>query len=531
MEILIGTVVNINNKYVILNDKRYIKENNLVYKLLPYDVVEYSILDDKINIINILSRDEQILFGIIKSINNDKMTVFFPNLPKFFILEIPKQLNVNLFSVVMIKIGLEFVNIINIYDSIKNRINDKKMFLDFYKEQAKLCTIIPCYKESKCHYTDTYKDLTHLFTFNVDPTESKDFDDSISIDEKENKIYIHIVDADSQIEKLSDIDIESFKHSFTFYLPEHVQNILPKSLAEDELSLVEGLERKTITVEFNINPESQDIISHSIYNSTIIIKKKYDYNDFNYCLDKFPSLIKFYNKWKRETLNIPHLKLHVNNKNGKLINYELVNYFDEAHKIIETLMILTNLTISEHIGSFVPQRYHSKIKSEIMLNSFTNNKIIDSILSIKKYKPAVYDSSKSGHFGLGLSTYTHFTSPIRRYFDVVIHRLLAGHTYDNIENILNHINKQEIYIDKLIKCYKNVKLLTYFEENIMNIWSGYVLSIINNGINVILEDNLYELFIFQSEIKISKSINLYDKVNIKIKSINWLNLTLKAIII
>ena len=522
MDIYTGTIANINNKYVVLNDKHFINETEILYSLLPNDLVEYELIDNKINIIKLLKRETQILLGIVKDVNINT-TICFPNLPKFFSLKLPNQNNLNQHSVVIFKIGLGFEDIHRVYDSIKNRNNDKDIFLNLYEEQSKLCSVMPHYKESNCYYTSEFRDLTHLNTFNVDPSESKDFDDAISIDENNNKIYVHIVDANEQIPCLSSYDINSFEHSFTLYLPEHIQNILPKSLAEDKLSLIQGEERKTITIEFSIDNKTQNIISHSIYKSLIKIKNRYDYNEFNNLLHNFSGLLKFYNRWKRETLNIPHVKFNIDNLNGKLTNYSLENCFDDAHKIIETLMILTNLTVSENVGSFIPQRYHSKVKSEFKLKTFTNNNIIDSILTIKKFKPAIYDSLNAGHFGLGLTSYTHFTSPIRRYFDVIIHRLLAGTTYENIDEVLTHINKQEVFIEKLCDCYKNLKFLTYFEENLDRIWNGYILSVTNNGAVVILEDILYEVFVFEN-----KKFDIYEKVKIKIKNINWLNLTVKA---
>ncbi len=192
-------------------------------------------------------------------------------------------------------------------------------------------------------------------------------------------------------------------------------------------------------------------------------------------------------------------------------------------------MVLTNLTISKHVGSFIPQRYHYKIKSEInseiTLKHCTGNKVIDSILSIKELKTALYDSKNKGHFGLGLETYTHFTSPIRRYFDVIIHRLISGVIYENLNEVLTHINNQEKYIEKIIDCYQNVKMLTYFEENSNLIWKAYILSITSIGVNVILQDNLYEIFIFQKDTKI---FSLYQCVNVVIKTIDWSNLKIKA---
>lgn len=527
MEKKIGIICNINNKYVILNDKKFINETSLLYTLLPNDVVEYKILNDKIEILKLIKREEQILMGIVKIIDKKECIISFPYLPKFFTVKISNQKNINLCSVLIIKIGLNELKVLNIYDSIKNRKNDLSLFINLYEEQVKLCNILPEYLNNTCYYTDEFKDLTYLETFNVDPIESKDFDDAISINHDENKIYVHIVDANEQINLLDENDINSLKHSFTLYLYEGVQNILPKKLAEDEMSLIEGKVRKTITIEFLIDKESQNIISHSIYKSIIKIKKRYNYNEFNKELNKFPMLLAFYNKWKRKTFNIPHLKMNIDKETGKIIDYNLESYFDEAHKIIETLMILTNLTVSEHVSSLIPQRYHSKVKLELDLKIFTGNNIIDSILTIKKFKPAIYDTLNKGHFGLDLKSYTHFTSPIRRYFDVIIHRLLAGISYNNIEDVLSHINNQERYIEKIVECYNNLKLLSYFEENLDMIWSGYILSIKNNGISVILEDNLYELFLFE----IKPDLNLYDKVNVKINSINWISLNVKANII
>jgi ribonuclease R len=533
----IGTIANINNKYVMLDVKGFIRCNDLFSTLLPNDIVSYEIDDNgQINILKLVKREDQILFGIVKNLSKCGIAeIAFPNLPKFFTIQLKAEdyfdFDFQIHSSIIIKIGLSKTNVIGIFNSIKERKNDKELFLTLYEEQAKLCYHIPNYRTSTSdvyYCTNECRDLTYLYTFNVDPTESKDFDDAISIDELENKIYVHIVDANMQIDMLSDNDVNAFKHAFTLYLPEHVQNILPKDLAENKLSLIEGVERNVVTVEFTINPETQDIFSYSIYKSIIKIKKRYDYNEFNTVLHEYPSLYKFYEKWKIISLNIPQLKLNVNKYDGKLINYILENNFDDAHKIVETLMVLTNLTISKHVGSFIPQRYHSKINSinsEITLKECTGNKVIDAILSIKEFKTALYDSKNKGHFGLGLETYTHFTSPIRRYFDVIIHRLISGVIYENLNEVLTHINNQEKYIEKIIDCYQNLKMLTYFEENLNLIWKGYILSITGIGVNVILEDNLFEIFIFQKDTRI---FSLYQSVNVVIKSIDWTNLKIKA---
>lgn len=226
-------------------------------------------------------------------------------------------------------------------------------------------------------------------------------------------------------------------------------------------------------------------------------------------------------------MNIPHIKMDINHETGKLTNYLFETNQDIAHKIIETLMILTNITISRHIPNIIPQRYHCKIKSEFIIEKYFDNEIINAIFSIKQYRPAIYDSSNEGHFGLGVSSYTHFTSPIRRYFDVIIHRLLSGVEYENLDIILEHINKREVYIEKIIKLYEKLKILSFLESQLEKIWKGYIVKKKSGGYIVLLEDLLYEIFVFD------KNYNLLEKdiVNVKINSIKWQQLDVKAIIV
>jgi ribonuclease R len=190
-------------------------------------------------------------------------------------------------------------------------------------------------------------------------------------------------------------------------------------------------------------------------------------------------------------------------------------------------MILTNITISKHAPNVIPQRYHSKIPSEFVLEEYFDNEIINAIFSIKQYRPAIYDASQQGHFGLGVSSYTHFTSPIRRYFDVIIHRLVSGVEYENLDIILQHINTREIYIDKLVKLYENLKILSFLESQVPKIWKGYIIKKKAGGYNVLLEDLLYEFFIFDNNYNLSEK----DIVKVKINGIKWHQLEVKAIIV
>jgi exoribonuclease R len=527
-----GTIANINNNYVILNDKRFIEQKDIVNKLLPGDIVDYEISKtNTISILQINSRTPQIVLGIVKNVdlNEKRVELFYPGFPKKFSPTVDFFDDYKIGNVILLQVNRNHSQIIQKYDSIQDRSNDKNIILQLYKLNANISNLYPNYKNTtnKSMFTDEYQDLSHLDTFNVDPINSKDFDDAISLDENKNTIYIHIVDAHEQIIPSSSIDTNAFLSSFTLYLPEHIENILPKEYAEFNLSLIKNEIRKTITFEYLIDPITQNIVSYKIYKSNIVIKNRYNYDEFNQIIHKYPKLTLFYEKWKRTTLNIPHLKMNIHPKTGKLIDYQLETNNDIAHKIIETLMILTNITISKHVPNIIPQRYHCKVKSEFILENYFDNEIINAIFSIKQYRPAIYDASQEGHFGLGVTSYTHFTSPIRRYFDVIIHRLLYGVEYENLDVILQHINKREVYIEKIVKLYEQLKILSFLETQLTKIWKGYVVKKSSSGYIILLEDLLYEIFIFDNNYNLSEK----DMVKVKINSIKWQQLDVKAIII
>jgi len=532
-----GTIANINNNYVILNDKRFIEQTSIVNKLLPGDTVEYETTNkNTINILKLNSRSPQIILGIVKNItiDNDKdkknIEIFCPGLPKKFAPDIPFSKEYKMGNVLIIQIEHRNCIVLSKYDSIQDRRNDKDIVLQLYKMNATLSTLYPKYKQfsENTAFTEPYQDLTHLETFNVDPTNSKDFDDAISVDNNRNTVYVHIVDAHEQIVPSSSLDINAALSAFTLYLQnDHIENILPKEFAEFNLSLVKNEIRKVITVEFEIDPETQNIIQYKLYKSSIIIKNRYDYEGFTSVIHNYPILTSFYEKWKRNTLNIPHIRMNIHPETGNITNYWFEKNNDIAHKVIETFMILTNITISKHIPNIIPQRFHCKSKGEFVADTFFGNEIIDAIFSIKQYRPAIYDATNEGHFGLGLNSYTHFTSPIRRYFDVIIHRLLSGVEYENLEDILQHINKREIYIEKIVKLYEQLKILSFLENQLTKVWKGYVVNKTTVGYVVLLEELLFEIFIFENKYNLS----VKDIVNVKITAIKWNCLEVKAVII
>lgn len=521
-----GTIALIHSKYVVLNQKKRIVDSPILSYLLPNDTIEYDEIEGEIHIRQLIQRKRQFFMAIstVSTVSVSEISIFSYGLPKFFRpLLLSQSEKISTGDVLIIEATIDGMSIYRSYGSIQNRLNDKEIITELYHLNS-MCADIPLQytHDGTVYYTKEYRDLTHLHTFNVDPTHSKDFDDAISVEY--NKIYVHIVDAHSTIPMHSEIEKQAFAHAFTLYLPEGNSNILPKELAEHKLSLVKGERRNVITIEFSIN-EINEIASYEIYPSSIIIKERYDYVEFGKRLNEFPFLVQFVDKWKKETLPVPHVAFDID-ENGKISRHYYEKNNDQAHKIIETLMILTNMTISQHIPHKIPQRYHTKIKNfDMPIAPITDNEMVNAVLTVKKYRNAAYDSHNSGHFGLKLPSYTHFTSPIRRYFDVILHRMLAGYHLKNIDDVLEHVNQREHSIDQLVTIYRTLKILEYMEriKNTPNhAIHGYVLSSADKGVVVLLEDFLYEAFVFTPRV-----FTVGEKVNVMVTDVSWLSMSMK----
>ena len=516
-----GIIGFIKHKYVILGDKRHMFLTSVCNHLLPGDKVSYKVNENNMIIIDsLLERATQTHLGIVKNVDKNDIQLSIPGLPKNVEFTYSLLAGIQQHSVCILYFSQHNTHIVQHYDSIRNRANDVSLFYHLY--QSHIEGIEPEYEVHKpCINVAEIKDLTHLPTFAVDPPRCKDHDDAISV--SGNKIYVHIVDAHHQIEPLSQIDKYALQSSFTLYLTtEYISNILPTELAEDKLSLCVNKERLTITVEYEIDPETYDIIRTSIYRATISVKTQYDYDNYIPC----PFVNAFVQRWGYRSLLLPNVTYNVDAKTGELTSTTCTIHDSSSHKAIETLMILTNLSISKHTNSAIAQRYHQKPQNALPLVAYTNNPVINALLSVKNYRAAVYDTHFTGHFGLGLDTYTHFTSPIRRYMDVIVHRYLCGVSYTNLPEILEHINKREIFIEKIVNLYETVKLLSYFTKNADKVWDAYVLYMTPVGACVVLSENMYECFVFSQE-KYQTGL----KIQVKIKTVDWTQLSVKVVIV
>lgn len=416
------------NKYYYINnnESHELVTTELTSKLIPNDIIKIN--DDKP--ITLIKRNSIYTIAIVRGFNLGNCYFYCPLLGHLYnpYLLVPKASIGDRFIVYITQIEFK---IIKAYGSIYDRSDDWQIINDLYNLTNPLT--LPITMKGEPLYTKPYTDLCDLPTFTIDPLESNDFDDAISC--VGNKVYIHIVDIVNYLDK--EKEENAARLAFTLYLAEGNHNILPKEIAESEWSLTVGNERRVITVEIIFN-EDLTVNKYDIYQSTIIVKHRYNYENASIN----PFLLSISDKFKKNHLTIPTIKMIIEPVTGNLLNIEHEYNNSNSHRIIETLMVLTNMLISKHLNvhNLIPQRYHSKLK-ELSDVPPTKDEVINSFIAIKTFSSASYETDKTGHYGLGLNTYTHFTSPIRRYFDVIIHKILSGSIYEktDIDNLLVYI--------------------------------------------------------------------------------------------
>jgi exoribonuclease R len=376
----------------------------------------------------------------------------------------------------------------------------------------------------KINITDKIIDLTpnriHLenhISYTIDPIGSLDKDDAIGIDITNNKFYIHIADPTSYIEKNSILDKEIFNRGSSIYL-DKIDHMLPEIFSTDIISLLENRINRAYTLEVTVKDfVSCEIISYRFYKSFIkVINLTYEQAE----------------------------QLLIDNKNIDIVKlYELYkmlsgNNLKDFHKIVEFYMILCNKYVAIELkDSLSIVRDNNIINKPINLNY--NSKLIELYNNLSNNETATYKLNTECH-----NEYTHFSSPIRRYIDNVIHRILFSknnslensYSEEELKYICEHINtinknyKTAYNINKLNKLLKDNDLLqldfiiVQFDENLIRIYNEQhdiliFMNIIHPSIKktiIIYHDKQYE------ELKIEKNngeiitFNIFQKIKLKI---------------
>ncbi len=397
------------------------------------------------------------------------------------------------------------------------------------------------------------KDLRNLSFITIDGDDAKDFDDAIYVEEIDSgyRLYVSIADVSHYVKEGSTLDKEALKRGTSIYYPGKVIPMLPFKLSDDLCSLLENKDRYTLTCQMDID-YTGSVVSYEIYPSVICSKHRLTYNKVNKILKHDKELLEQYKDITsliytayslsrivdKDRKNKGGIEFESNEpiiieENGKVIDIKLRNQ-DKAELMIEDFMILANTTVASHmyylnlpliyrnhdypkperIDTFIDtmselgvtfkgNRY--KIESKTLANclkKFENSEQYNLVsnLLLRCMAKALYSHDCIGHYGLGLEHYCHFTSPIRRYPDLIVHRMLKKYVFnysddiddDNKKNeeISKKANEREKKAVQIERAIVDLKMCEYMSDKIKQTFIGIISTITNYGFYVELDNSV-----------------------------------------
>jgi len=316
-------------------------------------------------------------------------------------------------------------------------------------------------------------DLRNLAFCTIDPVTAKDFDDAICWDDKNSTLYVAIADVSEYVKPFGALDNEAIYRSFSIYLPHRSIPMLPRQLSETLCSLQPHKDRLSYVFEIKLDLESLEVISSKVYEAIIHSDRRFNYEEID---DFFEGRLTAKNDEEKEIFSyLKKLKIVTDKLKEKRLKVgydfrstEIEMTLDEnsnlistcqaeetpSHSLIEDCMLLANKEAAAQFdrGIFRIHEPPSQAKLQVLYQELAGigmfieikNSIKETISNIQKQAKemgleaevdtliirsqmqARYAPLNSGHFGLGFERYTHFTSPIRRYSDLIVHRLLKA---------------------------------------------------------------------------------------------------------
>lgn len=404
------------------------------------------------------------------------------------------------------------------------------------------------------------KDLIDLFTVTIDGRDSKDFDDAISIEKDEEYfiLYVHIADVSHYVKENSEIDKEAYQRGNSTYLYNIVLPMLPEELSNGICSLNPNENRLALSLKMRINKLGK-VVDYKIYKSIIKSNYRLVYDDVNDYLDNedkvyddeilieklelFDNLYKIL-KNKREKrgaidFNFTESQIDVNEK-GDVLNISIFER-GSANKMIEEFMLVSNETIASLFAYMdFPSLYriHEKPKDE-KVESFKNilntlgynikgkelhpkdfqeilkevsgkdDESLVNMLMLRTMRKAKYANYRDIHFGLATKYYTHFTAPIRRYPDLIVHRLVKDFLDNKFENIsqsslekqlaknAEHLSITERNSEECERDVEDLYKCKYMKKYIGEKFQGIISSITDFGIFIELENTVEGCFMYK----------------------------------
>lgn len=395
-------------------------------------------------------------------------------------------------------------------------------------------------------------------TFTIDPVDAKDFDDAVSLKTLENGNYllgVHIADVSFYVKPGSQLDQESQDRSTSVYLVDRVIPMLPERISNEICCLKPNQDKLAFSVLIELTMFG-DVVNYEILESIIHSDRRFTYEEVQQIIDgekrdrKFAdTIIKMFELSKkliekrqgRGSLDFASQEVRFKlNDQGKPIAIEKLVQTD-SHRLVEEFMVLANSIVAGHIARRLrektgeilpfPYRIHERPSVE-KLKDFTKftqalgidfspkkrvtpklfqnlqrairgsdiQVLVDQVM-IRTMMKARYSCKNDGHFGLALKHYCHFTSPIRRYPDLMVHRLLKQYLTDpklqlikkrDLEKICAHTTEQEIKAMEAERASVKVKQLEFMQDKIGETFNGIISGVTSFGIFVEIADFLIE---------------------------------------
>ena len=398
------------------------------------------------------------------------------------------------------------------------------------------------------------EDFRGVTTFTIDPRDAKDFDDALSIRKLRNgkwEVGVHIADVTHYVTPTSIIEKEAKQRATSVYLVDRTIPMLPEHLSNGICSLRPHEEKLTYSVIFEMD-DNANVLDSRIVRTVINSDRRFTYEEAQEIIETGEG------DFKEEILTLDRLAKQLRHRryeNGALefdraeVRFEIDKdgkpisvFFKEskdANKLIEEFMLLANITVAEHIGkvpkgkkaktfvyrvhdnpdpekianfSQIAARFGFKVKTEGApkdVNKGINRLLKDvkgrgeenmlSILAIRSMAKAIYTTENVGHYGLAVPYYTHFTSPIRRYPDMMVHRLLAkyaegGRSADKtkFEDLCKHSSEMEQLAANAERASIRYKQVEFMQDKLGEVYEGVISTVTEWGFYVELDENKCE---------------------------------------
>ncbi len=417
------------------------------------------------------------------------------------------------------------------------------------------------------------KDFRAIPTLTIDPADAKDFDDALSIRKLENgnwEVGVHIADVTHYVKPGTLLEAEAKQRTTSVYLVDRVVPMLPEKLSNNLCSLNQGVDKLTYTAVFELDDKAN--VLNDWFGKTIINSdKRFSYAEAQQVIDtgegdmkeemlELNGLAQKLRKKRFSAGAISFEKAEVKfdlDENGKPLGIRFTEH-GTANELVEEFMLLANKKVAEFIGKSMKKspfvyRIHDKPDPDKInsfsafitrfgykLNSGDNgplpksiNKILSSTagkkeqniienLAMRAMAKAIYSTDNIGHYGLAFKYYTHFTSPIRRYPDMMVHRLLSAYLAGDppakkgyYEKLCEHSSKMERLAMEAERASIKYKQVEFMSENIGKVFEGVISGVTEWGIYVELTENLCEGMIHIREL--GEDYFEYDEENYRIK--------------